>query len=113
MNCTCGHDHSAPTNLGRPEPKPGQIALSVKLICADMEQMKIALNHLPEHVALSRAEPGCLFFATAQSDDPLIWQIEELYADEAALDAHKERLASSTWAKVSAQLKREIERIDG
>ena len=113
MSCNCGHDHGADASLGRPAPAPGQIALSVRLICADMDELKIVLDHLSEHVALSRAEPGCLFFATEQTGDPLIWQIEELYADEAALDAHKARLATSEWAGCSAALKREIHRIDG
>ncbi|MFD1797544.1 antibiotic biosynthesis monooxygenase [Paracoccus aurantiacus] len=113
MSCSCGHDHDASAHLGRPDPAPGQIALSVKLFCADAAEMRIALEHLPDHVALSRAEPGCMFFAAEQSDDPAIWLIEELYADEAALNAHKARLASSEWSRISAALKREITRIDG
>lgn len=112
MSCSCGQNHSHTTHA-RPAPMPGQIALSGHIFCADLQELKIVLDHLPEHVALSRAEPGCLYFAIDQTVDPMIWQVEELFADEAALDAHKARMADSTWARVSAALKRDIQRIDG
>ena len=51
--------------------------------------------------------------AIDQTVDPMIWQIEELFADQAALDAHNARMATSTWPQVSKALKREIQRIDG
>ena len=113
MRCSCGHDHSHAAGHARPAPMPGQIALSGHIYCADAQQLKIVLDHLPEHVALSRAEPGCLYFAIDQTVDPMIWQIEELFADQAALDAHNARMATSTWPQVSKALKREIQRIDG
>ena len=113
MSCSCGHDHSPKTHLGRPDPAPGQVALSVRLICADAAQLATVLEYLPDHIALSQAEPGCLFFEAAQTGDPLIWQIEELYTDEAALDAHRARNQASIWAEKSSALAREIQRIDG
>lgn len=113
MSCSCGHDHSTTARHGRPAPGLGQIALSGHIYCANADELKIVLDHLPEHVALSRAEPGCLYFAIDQTADPMVWQIEELFADEAALDAHKARMNTSTWNKVSAALKRDIHRTDG
>ncbi|WBU52329.1 putative quinol monooxygenase [Paracoccus sp. SCSIO 75233] len=113
MTCSCGQNHAPSASLNRPAPAPGQIALSGRLICVDSSQLLIVLSHLSDHIAASRAEPGCLFFDIAQTDDPLIWQVEELYEDEAALKAHKARTAASIWAEKTAALTRDIHRIDG
>lgn len=110
MSCSCCPPASP---SARPDPAPGQVALSGRLICADLDQLKIVLDHVPAHIAASRAEPGCLFFDIAQTDDPLVWQVEELYTDEAALTAHKARTIASLWAEKSAALTRDIHRIDG
>lgn len=109
MSCSCCTPAS-PT--ARPAPAPGQVALSGRLICADLDQLKIVLEHLPAHIAASRAEPGCLFFDITQTDDPLIWQVEELYTDEAALTAHKSRTMASPWPEKTAALTRDIARVD-
>lgn len=113
MSCACGKNHPPEAGHGRPAPSRGQIALSGKIICTNADQLKIVLEYLPEHIALSREEPGCLYFDITQTDDPLIWQVEELYTDETALKAHKNRLATSTWASKSTAIKRDIHRIDG
>ena len=113
MTCSCGQDHGPDAKLARPAPGPGQVALSGRLICADAAQLMIVLEFLPAHIALSRAEPGCLFFDIQQTEDPLIWQVEELYSDEAALKAHKARTAASIWAERTAALERDIHLING
>ncbi len=112
-NCACGQIHSPTASHGRPAPGPGQVALSGRLFCADAGDLKTVLTYLPEHVALSRAEPGCLHFEISQTEDPLIWQVEELFADESALKAHKARTMASIWAGQTAGLVRDIHRIDG
>ncbi|MBA4490018.1 putative quinol monooxygenase [Paracoccus sp. S1E-3] len=111
MTCPCCN--AAPGKGHYAAPRPGQVALSGLLICADLDQLKIVLDHLRAHIAASRAEPGCLFFDITQSDDPLIWRVEELYTDEAALAAHKARTKASLWAEKTAALTRDIHRIDG
>ena len=113
MSCSCGETHAPGPGAQRPAPSPGQVAISGRLSCSDANQLKTLLEYLPSHIALSRAEPGCLFFDIAQTDDPLIWQVEELYADEAALDAHKARTAASIWADKSAGITRDLHRIEG
>ena len=111
MTCACCNPASPKGHYA--PPKPGQVALSGLLICADLDQLKIVLNHLPDHIAASRAEPGCLFFDISQSDDPLIWRVEELYTSEDALQAHKARTKASLWAEKTAMLTRDIHQIDG
>lgn len=113
MSCSCGQHHTAHSAAnGRAAPVGRQIALSGVLRCADTAELMAVLTHLPTHLAASRAEPGCLHFDIAQTDDPLVWQVEELFADEPALAAHKARTMASPWAAATQQIARDIHRID-
>ncbi len=116
MSCACGHNHTHPPpvapegetiTLERP-----LISLTGRLICADTAQMLLALDLLTEHVALSRAEPGNLRFDLAQAEDPLIWELAELYADEAAFQAHRARLRNSRWGRESHGIARDFARAE-
>lgn len=113
MSCACGHHHPArgacatgkPVRLATP-----MVALSGRLICADMAQMMLAMDLLPNHVRLSRAEPGCLRFDISQDSDPLIWNLSELFIDRAAFQAHQDRTAASAWGRDSKDLARDFAR---
>lgn len=112
-SCSCGshhhHHHHHPVEGGQelalPQPL---IAVEGRLICADMGQMLLALDLLPDHVAASRAEPGNLRFDLAQTEDPLIWSLNELFTDAAAFAAHRDRTAASRWGQESAAIKRDF-----
>lgn len=113
MSCACGHHHAPRTGCADGQPvalSPPMIALSGRLICADMAQMMLAMDLLPEHVRLSRAEPGCLRFDIGQDDDPLIWSLSELFTDAAAFQAHQDRNAASVWGRESRDLRRNFDR---
>ncbi len=115
MSCACGHHHdhhAAPIITGgKPVELPRPlIHVSGQLICQDMGQMLLAMELLPEHVALSRAEPGCVRFDLRQEDDPLVWQLDELFANEDAFTAHQARNAASRWGKESAGIARDLHR---
>ncbi|WP_232962395.1 GNAT family N-acetyltransferase [Paracoccus tegillarcae] len=84
------------------------IALTGRLICADAAQMMTALAHLPDHTTLSRAEPGNLRFDLTQDEDPLIWQLTELFADADAFAAHQARSRDSAWGQASTEIKRDF-----
>lgn len=88
------------------------VALTGRLTCADAGQMVTALNLLPDHVALSRAEGGNLRFDLWQGDDPLVWHLSELFRDGAAFDAHRARTADSPWGRDSTQIARDFHRHD-
>jgi quinol monooxygenase YgiN len=110
--CACGHPHhDAHTGCGRPDPQGDQIALSGRIACADTGQLMTLLMHVEAHVAASRAEPGCLFFEIAQTDDPLVWQVEELFRDAAALAVHRARTAASVWGAATAEIARDIRQV--
>jgi quinol monooxygenase YgiN len=85
------------------------IRLSGFLRCASPEEADIVRRLLPEHVRLTRAEPGCLSFEVTPTDDPLTWRVEERFADRAAFDAHQRRTRASTWAVATAAIRRDYE----
>ncbi|WP_295046118.1 GNAT family N-acetyltransferase [uncultured Paracoccus sp.] len=112
MTCACGHHHSprhqhdakgAPVALKRP-----MFALSGRLICRDAGQMMTALSLLPEHIALSRAEPGCLQFDLWQDEDPMVWHLSELFVDADAFAVHGKRTQDSAWGREGAGIGRDF-----
>lgn len=116
MTCACGHHHSSRHHhdaTGTPVPlKTPMFGLTGRLICADANQMMTALSLLPEHIALSRAEPGCLYFDLWQDEDPLIWHLSELFVDADAFAAHGARTDDSAWGREGAGIGRELHRQD-
>lgn len=85
----------------------GKVALSGKLVCASSDEADLVRQFLPEHIRLTRQEPGCLSFEVTETDDPLVWRVEELFADAAAFDAHQARTRASEWARETAAIRRE------
>ena len=41
------------------------------------------------------------------TEDPLIWQVDEAFADRAAFDAHQARAAATDWAAQTAGITRD------
>lgn len=112
MSCACTHHAAARADLsGDPVTLTDPpIMLHGRLICTDAAQMMMALDLLPDHVALSRAEPGCLRFDIRQDDDPLIWHLDEAFTDAAAFAAHQARTADSLWGRGSRAIGRDLHR---
>ncbi|WP_422933333.1 putative quinol monooxygenase [Sinomonas sp. P47F7] len=82
------------------------VHLSGQLVCRDKSDASAVVRHLARHVALTRAEAGCVAFHVTPTDDPLVWQVDELFSDAAAFRAHQERVASSEWGRVTAGIER-------
>ena len=87
----------------------GEVRLTGRLICASQDEARIVQTHLPEHVRLTRAEPGCLSFVVEATADPLIWSVSERFQDKAAFARHQSRTRASVWAVVTAAIKRDYE----
>ena len=85
------------------------IRLTGTLTCTTEDDLKIVEAYLPDHTRLSRAEPGCLSFTVTQSDDPLIWHLDETYTDQAAFEAHQTRNRTSLWWQKSQGLIRDFQ----
>ena len=84
------------------------IHLSGTLTCPTPDDLIIVETYLPDHIRLSRAEPGCLSFNVSQTADPLVWQLDETYVDQAAFEAHQTRNKTSIWWQMSQGLVRDF-----
>ncbi len=73
------------------------IRLSGRLVCMTQAEREAVLAHRAAHVAATRAEAGCLSFRIDDTDDPLIFDVIESFADRAAFDAHQARTRDSAW----------------
>ncbi|NRP25143.1 hypothetical protein XMM379_001835 [Aliiroseovarius sp. xm-m-379] len=62
---------------------------------------------LPAHIALTRAEPGCLAFDVTENDDiPGRFNVTERFASRADFEAHQQRMRASQWAEITAGIPR-------
>lgn len=88
------------------------VRLSGELICASAEQADLVEQHLPLHVELTRAEPGCRSFEVTQTADPLVWSVAEHFESERAFQLHQHRVAASEWGRLTAGIERRYS-VDG
>jgi len=84
----------------------GNVRLSGLLVCASADEAEIVRARLPLHVELTRAEPGCESFDVRETEEPLIWRVEERFADSAAFATHQARAAASEWGRATAGIER-------
>ncbi|WP_345800905.1 antibiotic biosynthesis monooxygenase [Microbacterium sp. AZCO] len=84
-----------------------EVRLHGSLVCADDAQADLVRANLAAHVALTRAEPGCLSFEVTPTQDGLVWRVEEFFADSAAFRAHQQRVAASEWGRTTAGIERQ------
>lgn len=83
------------------------IRLTGKLICKTASERAAVLAALPGHIRATVHEAGCLFFDVHQSDDPMVWEVDEGFVDAAAFRAHQTRTATSDWAQATAGILRD------
>ncbi|WCJ64472.1 putative quinol monooxygenase [Agrobacterium tumefaciens] len=89
--------------------KAGAVRLSGFLRCLSGDDVELVRQHLPDHIRLTRAEPGCISFEVSQTDDPLVWRVEELFADRPAFDFHQQRTRASAWFMATSAIPRDYE----
>lgn len=83
------------------------VRLNGLLLCTNTAEADVVIDHLPEHVELTRNEPGCISFEVSPTQDPLVWSVEEEFTDPEAFRAHQERVASSLWGRMTSSIARE------
>lgn len=65
---------------------------------------------LVDHIELTRAEAGCLFFeVTANSEVAGRFDVSEAFVDQAAFDHHQHRAKNSPWAEITKDIPRSYE----
>jgi len=85
-----------------------RVTLTGFLICRSLEEADRAAALLPEHIRLTRAEPGCLVFEVVRSmSDPIRFAVREVFVDRAAFDAHQARVADSDWGRATRGIGRD------
>ena len=66
-----------------------------------------AVAALEEHIALTRAEEGCLIFnITPDESSPYIFHVYEEFVDAAAFEYHQVRTRQSAWWQASKNVQR-------
>ncbi|GAB4271070.1 MAG: putative quinol monooxygenase [Pararhodobacter sp.] len=83
------------------------VHLTGRLICRTEAEAAIVRTHLPEHIRLTRQEPGCALFEVRPAS-PLVWEVSERFSDRAAFDRHQARTRASAWGKASAGIRRDF-----
>lgn len=68
-----------------------------QLLCTTEAELAAVTQHLPAHIAASRAEPACLTFDISPTDDPMVFEVMESFRDRAGFDAHQARTKASPW----------------
>jgi diamine N-acetyltransferase len=86
-----------------------RIHLTGRLICRDDAEAAAVERHLADHVARTRAESGCLRFDVQPTDDPRVWVVEELFADEAAFAQHQQNATAGAWGRATAGIERKYD----
>lgn len=84
------------------------IRLTGTVTCKTPDDRRVIETYIPDHIRLSRAEPGCLTFDVVQTADPMIWHLDETYTDQAAFDAHQTRNRASIWWQLSQNFVRDF-----
>ncbi len=87
----------------------GEVRLTGRLICACDAEAEIVRHHLADHLCLTRAEPGCLAFHVAPTEDPLVWHVEERFIDREASARHQSRTRASAWGHATQGIGREYQ----
>lgn len=91
----------------RPEPHAGAVLLDGH-IDVPAERLTAVEAALPEHVRLTHAEPGCVYFSVTPCGEVagrLI--VSEIFADQSAFEAHQARTAASAWFEVTKDIPRQ------
>lgn len=70
-----------------------------------LQQVRMAL---PQHIALTRAEAGCISFDVVENAEGSgRFNVSEVFENQAAFDAHQIRTKTSDWFKVTQGIPRD------
>ncbi|MCB2130069.1 MAG: antibiotic biosynthesis monooxygenase [Rhodobacteraceae bacterium] len=85
-----------------------RVILNGFLICRSLEEADRISHLLPDHIRLTRAEPGCLRFEVLRShSDPTRFAVSEAFRDREAFEAHQARAAVTPWARATKGIPRD------
>lgn len=71
------------------------------------DRIDAVMAALPHHIALTRAEPGCLSFdVNPAPDTPFRLVVSERFKSRADFEAHQARIKGTHWAEVTQGIAR-------
>ncbi|MGB3614097.1 MAG: antibiotic biosynthesis monooxygenase [Elainellaceae cyanobacterium] len=74
---------------------------------SDIETVR---SELPNHIKLTREEPGCISFNVQQSDsEPARFDVIEEFESREAFEHHQRRVKASLWGDVTINVERHYE----
>ncbi|MEP2947222.1 MAG: antibiotic biosynthesis monooxygenase [Lentilitoribacter sp.] len=74
------------------------------------ERWESVMQALPEHIALTHAEEGCISFEVVPSEQIRNrLMVAEVFKDRASFDAHQTRTKASPWFEITTGIPREYE----
>lgn len=86
----------------------GKVLLTGTMTC-DPDEIANVLALMPDHIRLSRAEPGCLQFDLWQDEvRPTEFHVTEVFRDARAFEAHQDRTHASDWFRVTHHMARDF-----
>lgn len=76
-------------------------------IIVPAHQLELIESALPEHILLTRAEPGCIVFQVTQSEyNCLRFDVNEEFESKQAFEMHQNRTKASAWGQVTQDVVR-------
>ncbi len=84
------------------------IRLRGQLRCMTADEATTVLAHKAEHIRLTRAEPACLTFDIAETDDPMVFEVMESFRDRAGFESHQARTRDSAWFAATRHILRDF-----
>lgn len=84
------------------------IRLRGHLRCLSPDEAETVRSHRAEHIRLTRAEPACLSFEIADTDDPLTFEVMEAFRDRTGFEVHQARTRESRWFAATRSILRDF-----
>ena len=86
-----------------------RVTLSGFIIVPEEDLARVQ-SELPNHIRLTRLEPGCLSFEVSPSpSDRRRFDVHEVFENRAAFDLHQQRARSSWWGQITTNVERHYE----
>ncbi len=87
----------------------GKVTLTGYIVVPPDDLARV-LAELPNHIELTRNEPGCIAFEVTQApSDPYRFDVAEEFQDRQAFERHQQRVRSSFWGEVTTHVERHYE----
>ncbi len=84
------------------------IRLRGHLRCLTLAAAAAVRAHRAEHIRLTQAESACLAFEIADTEDPLTFEVMEVFRDRAGFEAHQARTRESRWFAATRSILRDF-----